>query len=109
MHARTFDADFRPGDRLMPTSRRSFLQALGSAAALAWFPLDRSEPDLILYNANVWTVNTHQPRAQAIAISNGRFFAIGTDDEVLALASGSAKKIDLARKTVLPGFIDAHS
>ena len=91
----------------MPTSRREFLRGLGAAAI--WVPLDRSEPDVILYNANVWTVNTGQPQAQAIAISGGRFLAIGTNDEVLPLASGSAKKIDLNGKTVLPGFIDAHS
>jgi predicted amidohydrolase YtcJ len=90
----------------MPTSRREFLAGLG---ALALFPLDHSEPDVILYNANVWTVNSRQPRAQAIAISEGRFYAIGTNQEVLALAAGGAKKIDLGGKTVIPGFIDAHT
>jgi predicted amidohydrolase YtcJ len=90
----------------MPTSRREFIAGLG---ALALFPIERSEPDLILHNANVWTVNPRQPRAQAIAISNGRFSAIGTNDEVLALAAGSAKKVDLSGNTILPGFIDAHS
>jgi predicted amidohydrolase YtcJ len=90
----------------MPTSRREFIAGLG---ALALFPIERSEPDLILYNANVWTVNPRQPCAQAIAISNGRFYAIGTNEEVLALAAGSAKKVDLGGNTVLPGFIDAHS
>jgi predicted amidohydrolase YtcJ len=73
------------------------------------FAMDRSEPNLILYNGNFWTVNPRQPRAQAIAISNSRFLAIGSNDEVLALAAGSAKKLDLGGKTVLPGFIDAHS
>ncbi len=90
----------------MPTSRREFIAGLG---ALALFPIERTEPDLILYNANVWTVNPRQPRAQAIAISNGRFYAIGSNEEILALAAGSAKKIDLGGNTVLPGFIDAHS
>jgi len=90
----------------MPTSRREFIAGLG---ALALGPIERTEPDLILCNASVWTVNPRQPRAQAIAISNGRFYAIGTNEEVLALAAGSAKKIDLGGNTVLPGFIDAHS
>jgi len=54
-------------------------------------------------------VNPHQPRAQAVAISNSRFLAIGSNDEILPLAAGNAKKIDLGGKTVLPGFIDAHS
>ena len=90
----------------MPTSRREFIAGLG---ALALFPIERAEPDLILHNANVWTINPRQPRAQAIAISNGRFYAIGMNEEILALAAGSAKKIDLGGNTVLPGFIDAHS
>src|SRR5882724_10042956 len=90
----------------MPKSRREFIAGLG---ALALCPIERTEPDLILCNASVWTVNPRQPRAQAIAISNGRFYAIGTNEEVLALAAGSAKKIDLGGNTVLPGFIDAHS
>jgi len=71
--------------------------------------MDRTEPELILYNGNFWTVDPRQPRAQAVAISGGRFLAIGSNEEVLPLAAGNAKKIDLGGKTVLPGFIDAHS
>ncbi len=93
----------------MPASRREFLYGLGATGAFALFPLERTEPELILYNGNFWTVNPRQPRAQAVAISGGRFLAIGSNEEVLALAAGSAKKVDLAGKTVLPGFIDAHS
>jgi hypothetical protein len=93
----------------MTQSRRDFLHGLGALGAASFFSIERTEPDLILYNANVWTVNTTQPRAQAIAISGGRFLAIGSNDEVLALASGRAKKIDIGGNSVLPGFIDAHS
>lgn len=71
--------------------------------------MDRIEPEIVLYNGNFWTVNAKQPRAQAVAIHEGRFVAVGNNDEVLGLASGLAKKIDLGGKTVLPGFIDAHS
>ena len=87
-------------------SRRNFLGGLGAFTLL---PLARTEPELILHNGNIWTVNEKLPRAQAIAISNGRSIAIGADSEVLSLAAGLSKKIDLGGKTVLPGFIDAHA
>lgn len=90
-------------------TRRDFLYALGTLGAASFFSLERTEPDLILYNANVWTVNAALPRAQAIAVAGGRFLAIGSNDEVLALAAGKAKKIDIGGNTILPGFIDAHS
>src|SRR6202521_250793 len=98
----------------MPASRRDFVYGMGAIGAFALlssdlFSIDRTEPELILCNGSFWTVNPRQPRAQAVAISGGRFLAIGSNDEVLALAAGNAKKIDLGGKTVLPGFIDAHS
>src|SRR3977135_935395 len=98
----------------MPSSRREFVFSMGSVTAFTLFSsnlfsLDRTEPELILYNGNLWTVNPRQPRAQAVAISGGRFLAIGSNDEVLALAAGNAKKIDLGGKTVLPGFSESHS
>ncbi len=93
----------------MPTfytpTRREFL---GSLAAFSMFPLDTEKPDLILYNANIFTVDDAQPRAQAVAISNGRFLAVGSSSDVLNLAAPGTRKIDLSGKTVLPGFIDAH-
>lgn len=90
----------------MRTTRRDFVLGLG---ALALFPMERTEPDLILYNGNIWTVNAHQPRARAAAISGRRFLAVGSDQEVLALAAGGARKMDLGGNTVVPGFIDAHT
>jgi len=93
----------------MAHTRRDFLQGLSALGAASFFSIARTEPDLILHNANVWTVNSKQPRAQAVAISGGRFLAVGSDDEVLSLAGGGARKIDIGGNTILPGFIDAHS
>jgi predicted amidohydrolase YtcJ len=87
-------------------NRREFL---GSLAAVSVFPLESEKPDLVLQNANIHTVNPKEPHAQAIAISRGRILAIGSNADVLNLASPLTKKIDLGQKTVLPGFIDAHS
>ena len=89
-----------------PPTRREFL---GSMAAVTMFPLVQEKVDLILHNGNIWTVDASQPRAQAVAISNGRFLAVGGNSDVLNLAGAGVRKIDLGGKTVLPGFIDAHS
>ena len=88
------------------TTRREFL---GTLAAFSLFPLEQEKPELILYNGNIWTVNDREPRAQAVAIARGRFLAVGSNADVLNLAGPGARKIDLGGKTVLPGFIDAHS
>src|SRR5258705_2525929 len=93
----------------MPASRREFLYGLGALSGSALFAMERSDPDMILYNGNFGTVNARQPRAQAVAISNSRFLAIGSNEEILAIAAGNGMKVDLGGKTVLPGFIDAHS
>ena len=87
-------------------SRRDFLGGVSGALLL---PLGRVEPQAILYNGNIITIDNGQPRAQAVAIADGRFLAVGTNDEVRALATGRTKKIDLGGKTVVPGFIDAHT
>jgi len=87
-------------------SRRQFF---GSLAAFALFPLEQEKPELILYNANILTMNGTEPRAQAVAIAGGRFLAVGSNSDVLNLAGPGARKLDLTGKTIVPGFIDAHS
>lgn len=90
-------------------SRRQFLGTLGTLASFPVLTFGQTEPDLILHNGDLFTVDTGMPRAQAVAIADGRFMAVGTDADILKLATGRTKKIDLGKKTVLPGFIDAHS
>jgi predicted amidohydrolase YtcJ len=96
------------------TKRREFLGGVGAIGLGACFPFgalgwESEKPDLILHNGNIWTVNEREPRAEAIAIARGRILAIGSNADVVTLAVPTTKKIDLAKKTVLPGFIDAHS
>ena len=67
-----------------------------------------SEPDIILHNANVITMDDQMPKAQAIAIVGNRIAAVGTDAEILALKTDSTQLIDLGGKTVTPGLIEAH-
>ena len=88
-------------------SRRRFMQGMSSLLVLPF--LRTEEPEIILYNGNIWTVDDAQPRAQAVAISHGRFLAVGTNTDVMSLATARTRKIDLGLKTVLPGFNDAHA
>jgi len=88
-------------------SRRDFVRGFGAIPLLAL--LRTQEPELILYNGNIWTVGPGQPRAQAVAISGSRFVAVGSDREIMRLAAGRSRKVDLGGRAVLPGFIDAHA
>jgi predicted amidohydrolase YtcJ len=90
----------------MPASRRDFLGAL-CAAFTARAAV--TEPGLILHHGNIYTVDDANPHAEAVAIAGDRFLAAGSNQEVLALATARTRKIDLANKTVVPGFIDAHT
>lgn len=89
------------------SSRREFIGALGG---LALRPFERTtEAQLVLYNGNILTVDTAHPRAQAVAIARDRFLAVGTNDDIRALSTSRTVRIDLGGKTVVPGFIDAHT
>jgi predicted amidohydrolase YtcJ len=66
------------------------------------------QPALILSHATVLTMDPRQPRAQAIAVLDGRIVAVGTTAEVLALRGHGTQLIDCQGAAVLPGFIDAH-
>src|SRR6266567_3306534 len=64
--------------------------------------------DLILHRGLFTTLARSQPTATAVAIRNGRFLAVGTDKEVIALAGPKTKVVDLKGRRVLPGLIDNH-
>ena len=88
-------------------SRRQFLGVF--AAAIPLLSFGKTEPEIILYNGNIFTVNPKEPTAQAVAIAGGRLMAVGSNTDILKMATGRTRKIDLEYKTVLPGFIDAHT
>ena len=64
--------------------------------------------DTVIRNANIITIDSRQPRATALAILHGRFAAVGGADDVTDWVGPDTRTLDLAGKTVLPGFIDAH-
>tara|TARA_R110002096_G_scaffold8803_2_gene35855 strand:- start:10417 stop:12198 length:1782 start_codon:yes stop_codon:yes gene_type:complete len=65
--------------------------------------------DLIFHNANIWTVDSTQPTAQAVAVKGNRIVRVGSNTEVLALKATTTELIDLNGQFLMPGFIDAHT
>jgi hypothetical protein len=64
--------------------------------------------DTLFINARVITVDPAHPSAEAFAVDNGRFTAVGSNEEILKLKTPSTTVIDLKGMTVTPGFNDAH-
>ncbi len=100
-------------------SRRDFMGLSGAGMAglvgASWpiaralAAVDTADPDLIVVNAKAYTVDPLAPRAQAFAIKAGRFVAVGSSDEIKALAGKRTQTIDAKQMTIVPGFIDAHN
>ena len=65
-------------------------------------------PDVIFVNAKVYTVDPAFSVAEAVAITNGRFAAVGSSAQVRKLAGAGTRIIDLGGKTVVPGLSDNH-
>jgi predicted amidohydrolase YtcJ len=64
--------------------------------------------DLIIHNARVSTMNPAQREATAVAISGGRFIAVGNDAQVFAHKVPATKIIDAGGQRVIPGLNDSH-
>lgn len=65
--------------------------------------------DKILFNGKIHTVDHENPSASAVAIKDGKFIAVGTDQEVMAFAADETVIINLKQKTVIPGINDSHT
>ena len=94
-------------------SKLPFGRAHGQPNALPSLPPQlaakgATEPDLILVNGRVYTVDPSLPRAEAFAAKDGRFLAVGSNADVRNLATARTRVIDAGGMTVTPGFIDAH-
>jgi predicted amidohydrolase YtcJ len=69
---------------------------------------DSQAPDLVIRNARVVTLSSDSRIAEAIAIREDRILAVGTDQEISALAGPATKRIDAGSRTILPGLYDSH-
>ncbi|MEM9687089.1 MAG: amidohydrolase [Bacteroidota bacterium] len=67
----------------------------------------KQQADLIVVNANIYTVNEAFDKAEAFAVKDGKFIAVGTS-EAIQKDYDAPQVIDAEGKTVVPGLIDAH-
>ncbi len=68
----------------------------------------RPQADLVLLNGTVITVDSEVPDGNAVAVLDGRILAVGSSDDVQALAGPETQVIDLVGRVVIPGFIEGH-
>jgi predicted amidohydrolase YtcJ len=62
----------------------------------------------VVVNARVYTIDDSLPRAEAFAVKDGRFIAVGSTRDIRNLVADGTDVIDAGGMTVTPGFIDAH-
>src|SRR5580698_2944528 len=84
------------------------LLATRAARAAAGAPADWAAPDFVVLNARIYTMDAQLPQAEAFAVKDGRFAALGSTPAIKALA-GKAETIDAQQMTIVPGFIDSHN
>ncbi|MCE8530476.1 amidohydrolase [Ruegeria pomeroyi] len=64
--------------------------------------------DTIYTGGPILTVDDAQPRAEAVAVKDGRVLAVGDLSDLLARQGDATKVFDLDGRTMLPGFVDSH-
>jgi predicted amidohydrolase YtcJ len=90
--------------------RRTFFAVVACiAAAIAMSrAAQTTAPDLIVVNARIYTVDPAFSTAEALAIADGRFIAVGTSGDIRRLAGPSTNVLDAGGKTIVPGLADDH-
>jgi predicted amidohydrolase YtcJ len=96
----------------MERSRRNFLGMAGAGVGLSWASVANAATegaDLVVFNARVYTVDDRAPKAQAFAVKDSRFVAVGRDEDIKPLIGPRTQAFDAKGMTVVPGFIDCHN
>lgn len=104
----------------MNTTRRNFLGGVSGLVLPGLISSAQAEDqrspgdsamhaDTIIHNAQITTLDRSNPAATAVAIKDGKFLAVGSDKEVLALVGDKTKVVDLKGRRLLPGLIDNHT
>ena len=71
------------------------------------FSCNKTKVDLIVHNANIYTVDNQFNKAQAFAVKDGIFVAVGSEKDILKHYS-AYQTLDAQGQSIYPGFIDGH-
>ena len=83
------------------------LAALVLVGTLGCRPVGRNDPEVLLLNGRIFT-GIEPSFVEAVVIRGSRIVAVGSTEEVMAMAAADAQRIDLAGRFVIPGIDDAH-
>lgn len=70
---------------------------------------ENEKADTIYINGNVITIDDKNPTAEAVASKDGIIHSVGSNNDIKKFKGPKTKVVDLKGKTLVPGFIDAHS
>ncbi len=98
------DCPFTAASRLLALA----LMLLAGSTSPAQRPVNARAADLILHNGVIWTVDSKNSIAQAMAIRDGKFVVVGSNRDALRLRGPGTQVIDLRGRFVIPGFNDNH-
>jgi len=77
--------------------------------ALATVNVDaKQHADTIYLGGPVLTIDDKAPRAEAVAVADGKILAVGDRESVMALKGNGTDVVDLEGHAMLPGFVDSH-
>jgi len=86
---------------------------VATVAGASWLRVasaaEAQDPDLVVFNAKVYTIDPRAPNAEAFAVKGGRFVAIGSTADIKGLIGKKTPILDAQQMTVVPGFIDSHN
>lgn len=91
----------------MIISRRSFL-LLTSTTLFLQPAFASTQADAIYSGGTIITMNDASPRAEAVAVKDGKIIAAGAASDIIKLKGDQTQMVDLGGHTMLPGFVDPH-
>jgi predicted amidohydrolase YtcJ len=97
--------------RILKMKKQTFLSVLIFVGVLYASACNQQKiipADSVLIHARIYTVNSEEPWAEAMAVREGKIIAVGSNKSISAYQGPSTKVIDAKGHMVLPGFVDSH-